>query len=192
MIRWCAFCLLCTFYGAYLWKLFAQRRQGITTNVMIRGQKSRRAYRIGIMLVLTTDLTCAAQFLSCFWSGRMGPVPVPEVLRVCGLVLMAVGTAVFIAAFQTLKDSWRAGIDESQKTELVTGGVYRISRNPAFLGFDLLYLGSALALGNALLFAAVGAVVIMIHLQILEEEKHLVKMFGAPYLDYQKNVRRYL
>ena len=69
----------------------------------------------------------------------MGPVPVPEALRICGLVLMAAGTAVFIAAFRTLKDSWRAGIDEGQKTELVTDGVYRVSRNPAFLGFDLPY-----------------------------------------------------
>ena len=156
MIRWAAFALLCAFYGAYLWKLLSQRRQGITTNVMIRGQKSGRAYRIGIMLVLTTYLTCAVQFLSCFWSGHMGPVPVPEALRICGLVLMAAGTAVFIAAFRTLKDSWRAGIDEGQKTELVTDGVYRVSRNPAFLGFDLLYLGSALALGSAVLFAAAG------------------------------------
>lgn len=192
MIRWAAFALLCAFYGAYLWKLLSQRRQGITSNVMIRGQKSRRAYRIGIMLVLTTYLTCAVQFLSCFWSGHMGPVPVPEALRICGLVLMAAGTAVFIAAFRTLKDSWRAGIDEGQKTELVTDGVYRVSRNPAFLGFDLLYLGSALALGSAVLFAAAGAVAIMIHLQILEEEKHLAKMFGAPYLTYKKGVRRYL
>ena len=144
------------------------------------------------MLVLTTYLTCAVQFLSCFWSGHMGLVPVPEALRICGLVLMAAGTAVFIAAFRTLKDSWRAGIDEGQKTELVTDGVYRVSRNPAFLGFDLLYLGSALALGSAVLFAAAGAVAIMIHLQILEEEKHLAKMFGAPYLTYKKGVRRYL
>ena len=41
-------------------------------------------------------------------------------------------------------------------------------------------------------FAAAGAVAIMIHLQILEEEKHLAKMFGAPYLTYKKGVRRYL
>lgn len=192
MVQWTALGLLCVFYGAYLWKLLSQRRQGITTNVMIRGQKSRRAYRIGIMLALTTYLAFAVQFLSCFWSGRMGPLPVPAGLRVCGLALMAAGTAVLIAAFRTLKDSWRAGIDESQKTELVTGGVYRVSRNPAFLGFDLLYLGSALALGNAVLSAAAGAAAVMIHLQVLEEEKHLAKMFGAPYLDYQKNVRRYL
>ncbi len=36
---------------------------------------------------------------------------------------------------------WRAGVSEKEKTELVTAGIYRWSRNPAFLGFDLLYIG---------------------------------------------------
>ena len=40
-----------------------------------------------------------------------------------------------------MRDFWRAGIPETDKTELVTEGIYQISRNPAFLGFDLLYIG---------------------------------------------------
>ena len=40
-----------------------------------------------------------------------------------------------------MRDFWRAGISETDKTELVTEGIYQISRNPAFLGFDLLYIG---------------------------------------------------
>lgn len=184
--------LLCVFYGAYLLKLLGQRRRGITTNVMIRGKKSRRACWVGVLLTLATYLTCAVQFLSCFFRDRLGPVAVPRPLALLGLALMAGGTALFIAAFLTLKDSWRAGIDEEQKTELVTGGIYRISRNPAFAGFDLLYLGSALAVGNLALTAAACAAAVMIHLQILEEEKHLGKMFGEPYGAYRKNVRRYL
>ena len=40
-----------------------------------------------------------------------------------------------------MKDSWRAGIPEKDKTELVTGGIYAFCRNPAFLGFDLMYIG---------------------------------------------------
>ena len=43
-----------------------------------------------------------------------------------------------------------------------------------------------------MLFAAAGAVAIMIHLQMWEEEKHLAKMFGAPYLTDKKGFRRYL
>lgn len=40
-----------------------------------------------------------------------------------------------------MKDSWRAGIAENDKTEIVTSGIYQISRNPAFLGFDCVYIG---------------------------------------------------
>lgn len=192
MIRWTAFGLLCLFYGAYLLKMAGQRRQGITTNVLRRGKKSRRAYRVGVALGAVTNLTCAAQFLSCFWRGYMGPLAVPRPLSLLGVVLMAAGDGLFIAAFVTMKNSWRAGIDENQRTELVTGGIYRFSRNPAFAGFDLLYLGSVLALGNLALLAAACAAVAMIHLQILEEEKHLTKMFGEDYRRYAETVRRYL
>ena len=191
MTAWTAFALLCLFYGAYLLKMLSQRRQGITTNVMIRGRKSRRAYWVGVLLALTSYLACAVQFLSCFFREYLAALPVPRPLALLGLVLMAVGNVLFIAAFLALKDSWRAGIDENQKTELVTGGIYRFSRNPAFTGFDLLYLGSVLAVGNLVLAGAACAVVVMIHLQILEEEKHLRKMFGESYRAYQNTVRRY-
>ena len=40
-----------------------------------------------------------------------------------------------------MRDSWRAGISETDKTELITEGSYQISRNLAFLVFDLLYIG---------------------------------------------------
>ena len=189
---WAALGLLCVFYGAYLLKMAAQRRRGIASNVLIRGQKSRRAYWTGLALMTVNYCACAAQFLSCFWRGRLGPLAVPVPLTLLGLTLMAAGDGLFIAAILTMKDSWRAGVDESQRTELVTGGLYRLSRNPAFVGFDLLYLGSALALGNLVLAAAVCAAVVMIHLQILEEEKHLEKMFGQPYLAYRREVGRYL
>lgn len=40
-----------------------------------------------------------------------------------------------------MRDSWRAGISETDKTELVTGGIYQFSCNPAFFEFNLLYIG---------------------------------------------------
>ena len=123
MIAWGAFVLLCAFYGTYLWKLMAQQRQGITTNVMIRGKKSRSARRIGIMLVLATYTACGAQFFSCFFQENMGKVPVPRGVAAVGVVLMGLGVVLFVAAFLTLNNSWRAGIDEQQKTELVTSGI---------------------------------------------------------------------
>ncbi len=186
------FLLLCIFYLAYLAKMLAQKRQGITTRVMIRGKKSRKAQKIGILLAVSTYLACAAQFCSCFFRERMGILPMPIALRVIGVMLVGAGDILFIAAFTTLKNSWRAGIDENQKTELVTDGIYRFSRNPAFAGFDLIYIGCVLAVGNVWMAVWGALSIVMMHFQILEEEKHLQKMFGQPYAEYKEKVRRYL
>ena len=51
------------------------------------------------------------------------------------------GDMVFVISVWTMKDSWRAGVSKTYQTELVTDGIYQISRNPAFLGFDLVYVG---------------------------------------------------
>lgn len=91
-----------------------------------------------------------------------------------------------------MKDSWRAGIPDKDKTELVTNGIYKFSRNPAFLGFDFMYAGVLLMYFNPLtavfsLFAAV-----TLHLQILQEEKYLTSVFGSSYTAYKSRVFRYL
>ncbi len=93
----------------------------------------------------------------------------------------------------TMKDSWRAGVPESGKTALVTRGIYQISRNPAFLGFDLVYIGILLMFFNWVLFAVSVFAIVMLHLQIVNvEEDFLTKAFGNAYLDYKKKVCRYL
>ena len=58
---WAALGLLCVFYGAYLLKMAAQRRRGIAANVLVRGQKSRRAYWTGLALMTVNYCACAAQ-----------------------------------------------------------------------------------------------------------------------------------
>lgn len=67
------------------------------------------------------------------------------------------------------------------------------SRNPAFLGFDLVYLGILLMFFNWALFAVSIFAALMFHLQIVNvEEDFLLEAFGEDYLDYKKNVNRYL
>ena len=91
-----------------------------------------------------------------------------------------------------MKDSWRAGIPDKDKTELVTTGIYRYSRNPAFLGFDFMYIGVLLMYGNLLTLAFSVFAMVMLHLQILQEERYLENIFGAAYTAYKKQVFRYL
>jgi protein-S-isoprenylcysteine O-methyltransferase Ste14 len=91
-----------------------------------------------------------------------------------------------------MRDSWRSGVAEKDKTELITGGVYRISRNPAFLGFDLVYLGLLLSFFSWWLAALTAFAVIALHVQITHvEELFLRTAFGEDYHRYEQQVRRY-
>lgn len=71
--------------------------------------------------------------------------------------------------------------------------IYQISRNPAFLGFDLVYIGILLMFFNWVLFSSSVFAMLMLHLQIVKvEEEFLTTVFGDEYLAYRKKVRRYL
>ncbi|TQV78257.1 isoprenylcysteine carboxylmethyltransferase family protein [Exilibacterium tricleocarpae] len=78
-------------------------------------------------------------------------------------------------------------------TALVSSGVYRISRNPMYLGFLCLLLAWATLLANlfALLLALLFAPY-MNRFQILPEERALQSLFGADYNAYRQQVRRWL
>lgn len=84
-------------------------------------------------------------------------------------------------------------MSKTDKTELVTSGIYQISRNPAFLGFDLLYIGTLLIFFNWILCGLTVFAVIMYHLQIVNvEEDFLLATFGSEYLQYKSKVCRYI
>ena len=89
------------------------------------------------------------------------------------------GNLIFLISVLCMKDSWRAGIPDSDKTALVTGGIYRFSRNPAFLGFYLQYIGVMLMYCNLLTAGFTVFAITMLHLQILQEERYLTATFGT-------------
>jgi protein-S-isoprenylcysteine O-methyltransferase Ste14 len=76
---------------------------------------------------------------------------------------------------------------------LITNGVFRLSRNPMYLGFALLLGGVAIFLGSlsALIVLPIFAVLIEKNF-IIREEKSLEKTFGQVYLDYKRKVRRWI
>lgn len=78
-------------------------------------------------------------------------------------------------------------------TTLVTEGVYRVTRNPMYLGMTLLYLGLALGLGLMWALALLPVVVAIVdRFVIRREEAYLDRKFGAAYGDYRASVRRWI
>ena len=116
----------------------------------------------------------------------------PPNARFTGFLIAILGDIVFLVSVICMKDSRRAGIPDKDKTELVTDGIYAYSRNPAFLGFDLQYIGVLLMYCNLLTGMFTAFAILMLHLQILQEEHYLTTAFGAEYLNYRQRVFRYL
>lgn len=179
--------IMVIFYGVYFTKMFAQKRRGIRTTQLRRG-KEKSVRQIEYIMSAATGLIVPVELVSIAfgWNNMLSPV------RIAGIVIGLSGDMIFLAAVLTMRDSWRAGIPETDKTELVIEGIYRYSRNPAFLGFDLMYMGILLIYFNWVLFLFTVWVVVMLHLQILQEEKYLTTVFGETYCAYKKCTGRYL
>lgn len=182
--------LLCmaAFYTCYFAKLLAQRRQGIST--MQLGKNNTGLPRLVERSLQIVTLAIPLVQLVCIGLNRSA---LPTPCRWVGFGIAAAGDGVFIAAVVTMADSWRAGVPKAGETELVTRGIFRYSRNPAFLGFDLLYLGVLLMFFSVPLWLLSLLGIVLLHLQIVNvEEDFLLEAFGQEYLDYRAKVNRYL
>ncbi|MNJ64955.1 Isoprenylcysteine carboxyl methyltransferase (ICMT) family protein [compost metagenome] len=113
-------------------------------------------------------------------------------VTVIGLLVTAIGLLFFILAMLHMRTSWRVGIDKDTRTDLVTGGIYRFSRNPAFVGFDLMFVGLFLTYLNYVTLLVCIINVIFLHLLIRQEERHLEGVFGDIYGNYARHTPRYL
>ena len=98
---------------------------------------------------------------------------------------------VWIAQSQ-MANSWRIGIDEKNKTKLVTKGLFSISRNPIFLGIMIANIGLFFVIPNAFTLLIISLSTISINTQIRLEEEFLEQEFGNEYLVCTKKVRRWL
>jgi len=111
------------------------------------------------------------------------------------LTLAAIGAAFDVAGMLSFRRA-RTTINPLRPdtaSALVTAGVYRVTRNPMYVGMLFLLLAWAAYLSSA--WALVGPVVFLAYItrfQIVPEERVLSGLFGGAYADYRTRVRRWL
>ncbi len=114
-----------------------------------------------------------------------------EFLKILSYMLFTIGLIIVVISLINLGRSTRLGLP-SENTTLKINGLYRFSRNPMYLGFDLLTLASIVFIAN-IIIAIIGVYSIVIyHFIIIGEEKFLEKRFGSEYINYKRKVRRYI
>ena len=112
----------------------------------------------------------------------------PMIIAAAGLAIIIVAALNFKAAKTTVNP-----MKPSQASSLVIVGVFKISRNPMYLGLLIIISAWALYLGNVLSFAVLPVFVLYItNFQIKPEEEALVEIFGDEFEQYCSSVRRWI
>jgi len=126
---------------------------------------------------------------------RFIPVPfvVPASLKTAGLALTFLGFMLGVGAFIEFRKA-RTTLDPHGSVKaLVTGGIYRITRNPIYLGFFLMVVGFPLNSGSLWgIVAAPFYATTMSRLVIEKEEAYLERKFKEQYTGYRLRVRRWI
>ncbi len=140
----------------------------------------------------------AAAIAAAMWAlaGLLPQVGLPATLRwAVGITLLAMATTFSMAGVLAIRRA-RTTLNPTRPEEasaLVSSGIYRVTRNPMYLGLCTLLMALAAFLSSA--WALLGPVAFVLYtnrFQILPEERALTALFGGSYAAYQARVRRWL
>ena len=115
-----------------------------------------------------------------------------DILLICAIIICTVSLVWFGITLKIFGKSFRVGIDENTNDKLITSGTFSLSRNPIYLAFLVFFAGLIIAYPSIVSSLFLIFFIIMIHRQILREEKFLKNHYGSEYDEYCKNVRRYI
>jgi protein-S-isoprenylcysteine O-methyltransferase Ste14 len=190
--------------GLVLWALYGAlafvvpialqlRRTGTTGLRGLSGWPGSIEWFAGVGLVVAIALGVAAAALAA--SGDVEPADALDVsaLRAAGIVLYSLGLATVVFSQQWMSGSWRIGVDESERTQLVTSGPFRLVRNPIFTGMIVTSAGLALMVPSVLSLVSVLLLIGSLEVQTrLVEEPYLTRTHGDAYTGWASHAGRFL
>jgi protein-S-isoprenylcysteine O-methyltransferase Ste14 len=120
-------------------------------------------------------------------------VDAPTVVAILGAAVTIAGIVLTWSAQQAMGTSWRIGVLEAERTELVTTGLFAVVRNPIFSCMLLTAAGFVLLLPNALTLTSAVCLFLAIELQVRAvEEPYLLRTHGEAYAAYCGRVGRFV
>lgn len=186
-------------YGVYLALAFGVRiavqlrRTGSTGFHGLDGSAGSLEWLAGVLFAFALAMGAAAPTLALL--DVLDPVPALDgaVGHAIGVVLAAGGIVLTFCAQLAMGDAWRIGVDPEERTQLVTGGPFKLVRNPIYSAMIPTVLGLVLMVPSGLAVAAFAALVTAIELQVrVGEEPHLQRAHGDAYAAYAARVGRFV
>lgn len=177
---------------AFGWRSWLQwRRTGSTGFKGISGRIGSAEWFGGVLLAVAFVVAALAPI--AVLAGWSSEVDAPPLLVVPGVTLLGAGVVGTLVAQLDMGASWRIGVDATERTALVSRGLFRVARNPIFTSMLLVLAGEALLVPGVLSAVAFIAALVGIELQVrLVEEPYLLRTHGDSYREYAGRVGRFV
>ncbi|MFZ4811957.1 MAG: methyltransferase family protein [Ilumatobacteraceae bacterium] len=170
--------------------LIAVRRTGDAGWRGLSGRPFSLEWSAGVLFGVALAIGVAAPVAGLL---GMPTLVTSSTLEWIGLATAAAGVLMTLAAQMSMGDSWRIGVDESERTELVTAGAFQLARNPIFTAMGVTAAGLTMMVPNALAVVGLLALVVALQLQVRGvEEPYLRATHGANYAAYASRVGRFV
>ena len=169
------------------------RRTGESGFKGISGPPGSREWTAGVLFAIAIAIGVAAPMLDV--TGVIDPLDALDSagLRATGIAIFVVGVVGTLYAQIAMGESWRIGVDEQERTALVTAGPFALVRNPIFAAMLPTSLGLALLVPNVVALAGLVALAGALEIQVrLVEEPYLLRTHGDAYRDYAARVGRFV
>ena len=116
-----------------------------------------------------------------------------QIIRIVGISLFVISLFFLVTSLRKFFLSKNTLILIKPASSLQTNGIYKISRNPMYVGLAIVYLGITCFIGNWWNIILFPILLLIVQEYIINrEEKYLIRRFGQDYLDYKSKVRRWL
>jgi len=110
-----------------------------------------------------------------------------------GIVPLVLGVAINIIADKAFHEANTAVKPFEESTVLITNGVFRVSRNPMYLGFVLILIGIAILVRALTPYVIIPIFAVLMDKIFIEvEERMLAEQFGVEWLQYEEKTRRWI
>lgn len=173
------------------WRSWRQRRDTGSAGFRgISGTPGTAGWWGGVLFVVALALAAAAPILELLVDGTSA---LPLWLPVAGFVVTVTGFAGVLLSQVAMGQSWRIGVDDTDRTALVTTGVFALVRNPIFTAMVTALAGLVLLVPSIASVMALAALVTAVQLQVrIVEEPYLLAVHGRNYTEYAARVGRFI
>ena len=168
------------------------RRTGDSGWRGLSGRPGTAEWWAGVLFAVALLVGVAAPIAGAFGLDAIGTLDHP-VLNIAGVGLAVTGIALTLAAQLRMGSDWRIGVDATERTNLVTDGLFALVRNPIFTAMSLTGLGLTLLVPNVVALTGFVALLVGVQLQVrVVEEPYLRRTHGAAFARYEATVGRFV